>query len=270
MSRDTKEKAFKAQIWAFYEASGRHDLPWRKTKNPYRILVSEMMLQQTQVTRVLEKYPEFLKKFPTIETLAKASLGEVLKVWQGMGYNRRAQYLRNTAQKIMSEHESSIPKTERELSLLPGVGHYTANAILAFAYNEPRVFIETNIRRVFIYHFFNNKKQVSDTEILTLVEKTLDTKNPREWYYALMDYGAHLPKIVANPNTKSKHYTKQKKFKGSLRELRGKIVRALTNNPQTLTTLKRVCDNDPRIKEALEVLAKDKLIAYEKRTYRLA
>lgn len=229
------------------------------------------MLQQTQVVRVLEKYPEFLKKFPTVEVLARASLTDVLRVWQGMGYNRRARFLRDSAQKIFSVHKARVPKNEAELFSLPGIGHYTANAILTFAHNEPRVFIETNIRRVFIHHFFNDRSEVADSEILPLVEATLDTKNPREWYYALMDYGAHLPKLVRkNSNTQSKHYVKQSRFKGSLRELRGKIIRSLNDSPQSLPALKRVCKNDTRTKEALDALTKDKLIKYEKRKYQLA
>lgn len=263
--------AFKKQARGFYQKEGRHDLPWRKTKDPYKILVSEVMLQQTQVARVWEKYSEFLKKFPTVEALAQAPLAEVLRVWQGMGYNRRAKYLHDTARVIAHTHRGCVPKTEAELRALPGVGHYTANAILTFAHNEPHVFIETNIRRVYIHHFFKNKRGVSDKKILELVEETLDTKNPREWYYALMDYGAHLPKIThKNPNTQSKHYTKQSAFKGSLRELRGKIIRALTEKPATLSALRRMCDNDIRIQEALNVLRKDKLVKYEKKKYQLA
>ena len=262
-------QAFRAQILAFYGHSGR-SFAWRKTKNPYKILVSEIMLQQTQASRVTKKYPEFLRVFPTVKALAEAPLADVLAVWQGMGYNRRARYLREAAQKIIREHKGRMPKTEAGLRALPGIGHYTANAILAFAHNEPRVFIETNIRRVFIHYFFRDKQEVSDKEILILVEATLDTKNPREWYYALMDYGAELPKLAKkNSNIQSKHYAKQSKFKGSLRELRGKIVRRLGEGPQTLLALKRVCDNDSRTKEALDALLKDKMINYEKRKYQL-
>lgn len=264
-------KTFQAQIWAFYGHSGRHDLPWRKTKNPYKILVSEVMLQQTQAARVLEKYPQFLKAFPNVRVLADAPLSRVLSVWQGMGYNRRARFLRETAQTIMREHHGRVPKTEEALRALPGIGHYTANAILTFAHNEPRVFIETNIRRIFIHHFFKDKQNISDKEILPFVERTLDTKDPREWYYALMDYGAHLPKVARrNPNTQSKHYAKQSTFKGSLRELRGNIIRALADKQATLASLKRICDDDSRVKDALDLLIKDKLIQYEKRKYKLA
>jgi A/G-specific adenine glycosylase len=261
--------AFQAQIWAFYEHSGRK-LSWRNTRNPYKILISEVMLQQTQVARVLEKYPEFLKKFPTLEALAASPLGDVLRAWQGMGYNRRARYLKDAAEAVI-EGNGKIPKTETDLLKLPGIGHYTANAILAFAYNEPRVFIETNIRRVFIHHFFKNLKSVSDKQILPLVDQTLDISNPREWYYALMDYGAQLPKVTKrNSNTQSKHYTKQSTFKGSLRELRGTLIRKISEGPKKLKTLQTACKNDPRTAEALAALTKDKLIHYEKEKYKLA
>lgn len=235
------------------------------------------MLQQTQVGRVIGKYVEFLKVFPSIDVLANASLAEVLRIWQGMGYNRRARYLHDAAQKIVNEHKGRVPRIEQELRALPGIGHYTANAIITFAHNEPRVFIETNIRRVFIHHFFRLQlgglasKLVSDKEILPFVEATLDTGNPREWYYALMDYGAHLPKIArGNPNRQSKHYVRQSAFKGSLRELRGKIVRTLAEEPATFIALKWEYSNEPRTKEALDALIKDRLIKYEKRKYQLA
>lgn len=267
--------AFQGQIWGFYGHSGRKNLPWRGTKNAYKIMVSEVMLQQTQVARVIEKYPEFLNAFPNLEALANSSLTDVLRVWQGMGYNRRAKYLRDSAEKIISKHRGRVPKTERELLALPGIGHYTANAILTFTCNEPRVFIETNIRRVFIHHFFQlgsrAPKLISDAEILPLVEATLDKENPRAWYYALMDYGAHLPKVThSNSNTQSKHYVKQSIFKGSLRELRGKIIRMINNESKSLAFLKRECDNDERTKDALQALTKDGLIKYEKRKYQLA
>ncbi|MCK9344816.1 MAG: A/G-specific adenine glycosylase [Candidatus Pacebacteria bacterium] len=246
-------------------------MPWRKTKNPYKILVSEVMLQQTQVSRVLEKYPEFLKAFPAVETLAKAPLSEVLKVWQGMGYNRRGLALKRMAEKVLTDHKGKVPHERGELESLPGVGPYTAGAVRAFAFDEPEIFIETNIRRIFIHHFFKDKEGIGDREIYPLVEATLDTKNPRAWYWALMDYGSRLPKVVRkNSNTQSKHYVKQSTFKGSLRELRGKIIRTLGDKPQTLVSLKRVCDNDERIKEALDALSKDSLIKYEKRKYQLA
>lgn len=208
------------------------DLPWRKTHDPYNILVSEIMLQQTQVARVLVKYPQFIKTFPDFWSLAQASLRDILQVWQGMGYNRRAFYLKCIAQSVVKNSNERLLKDEKKLIELPGIGKTTAASVIVFAYNMPSVFIETNIRRVFIYHFFNNKASIHDCDILPLIEKTLDTKNPRRWYWALMDYGAMLGDEARrhakeNPNRRSAHYVKQSKFKGSRRELRGKILSLL-------------------------------------------
>lgn len=269
--RKAKIEAFRAQIWAFYGACGRQDLPWRVTKEPYKILVSEVMLQQTQVARVEEKFSQFLWAFPTVEDLAKAPLKEVLAVWQGMGYNRRALALKRSSEKIVAEHGGRVPRGRAELEALPGIGSYTAGAIRAFAFDEPEVFIETNIRRVFIHQFFHDKQGIGDSEIVPLVEATLDRTQPREWYWALMDYGAELPKVARkNPNTQSKHYAKQSTFKGSLRELRGKVVRVLGEGSKTLVALRAACNNDSRTKEALGALIKDGLVHHEKTKYQLA
>jgi A/G-specific adenine glycosylase len=218
-------KEFKAIIRNYYRHHGRHNLPWRKTKNPYHILVSEIMLQQTQVERVIPKYKVFLKKFPTFLSLAKAPVPSVLKAWQGLGYNRRALYLKSTAERVANEYAGKLPADREALEDLPGIGPNTAGAILAYAFNMPAIFIETNIRRIFIHFFFKNHKNVHDDAIRKLVAKTLDQKNPREWYSALMDYGTHLAAQVENPNRKSRHYVKQSKFEGSDRQLRGRILK---------------------------------------------
>lgn len=229
---------FKKTIWNFYR-NHKREMPWRETRDPYKILVSEIMLQQTQVSRVLKKYPEFIKAFPRPKVLAKAPLRRVLSVWQGMGYNRRALSLKRIADEVVKKHGGKIPADLALLVKFPGIGKNTAGAILAFAFNKPSVFIETNIRRVFIHHFFKNHHRVHDKDILPLIEKTLDEKNPREWYYALMDYGASFPKHVKNPNRQSKHYVKQKSFKGSNREVRGLILRILLEKgPLPITQLK--------------------------------
>jgi len=220
------QKKFKELVWSFYNTEAR-DLPWRKTRNPYRIWVSEIMLQQTQVARVLPKYKEFLKRFPNIKVLAEAPLGEVLKSWQGLGYNRRAKLLHQGAKHIQKEHKGLLPK--ESLETVSGIGPYTAGAIQAFAFNKAVPCIETNIRTVYLHHFFKDKKDVSDKELLPIIEKTLDRENPREWYWALMDYGAHLKRSGVQINNKSKHYAKQSTFKGSDREVRGAILKALTN-----------------------------------------
>lgn len=224
---------FRKHIYDYYRKSGRHDLPWRKTHDPYKILVSEIMLQQTQVPRVLKKYEEFLNTFPTAATLAKASVAEVLKIWQGLGYNRRALHLKRVCETIIQEHSGKFPQTAQELESLPGIGQSTRGAIMAFAFGIPTVFIETNIRAIYIHHFFPHKKKVSDKELLPLIEKTLDTKNPRDWYYALMDYGVHLKQTLPNPSRKSAHHTKQSTFKGSNREIRSKILKLILAQERT-------------------------------------
>jgi A/G-specific adenine glycosylase len=198
------------------------------THKPYHILVSEIMLQQTQTERVVEKYGRFINSFPDFSSLAQAPLREILGAWQGLGYNRRAIALKRIAQTVMTRFHSNLPSSLEELMTLPGIGRATASAICAFAFNQPVVFIETNIRRVFIHHFFQNRNGINDTEILPLVEKTLDISNPHKWYCALMDYGVMVKKESQNPNRKSAHYQKQSPFEGSNRQIRGMILRAFT------------------------------------------
>jgi A/G-specific adenine glycosylase len=221
--------AFQTLIYGHYDQYGR-DLPWRKTENPYHIFVSEIMLQQTQVERVIQKYGHFISVFPDFPSLAQAALKEVLRAWQGLGYNRRALALLRTAHMILTEYGGILPHEVDTLLRLPGIGKTTAASIYVFAFNKPAVFIETNIRRVFIHRFFADHDNVNDREILPLVEKTLDRSHPRLWYYALMDYGAMLKKHIQNPNRKSSHYRKQSPFEGSERQMRGEILRALLND----------------------------------------
>ncbi len=219
-------RSFRKLIYQHYHEHAR-PMPWRRTKDPYRILISEVMLQQTQVERVLVKYREFIRAFPNFSQLAKAELSEVLKVWQGMGYNRRGIALKRLAEIVMQGHKGKLPSDPEELIKLPGIGRYSAAAIHTFATNSPTLFIETNIRRVYIHFFFGDREGIRDDEIMQLVEKTMDTENPREWYYALMDYGVKLKKEVTNPNRRSAHYTKQSRFEGSDRQVRGAILKAL-------------------------------------------
>jgi len=223
---------FKDKIWKYYEENKR-DLPWRRTKDPYRILVSETMLQQTQVSRVIPKYESFLKTFPTLEALAKADQRTLLVQWQGLGYNRRALNLRKAAQAVMEQHDGKIPKNKETLMSLPGIGQSTAGAVLNFAYNIPAAFIETNIRAVFLHFFFDEASSVSDKTVYELVDLTLDTEKPREWFYALYDYGTMLKATLGKRKTelhqKSKHYSRQSEFKGSNRQLRAAIVRLLVS-----------------------------------------
>ncbi|MBU6501207.1 A/G-specific adenine glycosylase, partial [Patescibacteria group bacterium] len=186
-------KKFRAVVRRYFREQGR-DLPWRRTDDPYRIFVSEVMLQQTNVDRVALRYEAFLARFPSAQELAEAPFEEIFSFWRGLGYNRRALALKRAAGIMVREHGGTVPRTLEELDALPGIGEATAAAVLVYAWNTPVSFIETNIRAVFIHFFFPKKKKVGDKEIFPLVERTLDRKNPRGWYSALMDYGAMLKK----------------------------------------------------------------------------
>jgi A/G-specific adenine glycosylase len=221
-----KIRAFRTKVWAHYRAHGRN-MPWRETRDPYRILVSEVMLQQTQVDRVRGKYDEFLAAFPNLAALASAPLDRVLAAWQGLGYNRRAVALHRSARILMLKHRGEIPDDTAALVALPGIGAATAASIRAFAFDSAVVFIETNIRRVVIHEFFPGREAVADAKILPLVAAALDKRSPREWYYALMDYGAALVRQVPNPNRRSRSYARQSRFEGSDRQVRGAILRAI-------------------------------------------
>jgi A/G-specific adenine glycosylase len=233
-------KEFQSIIWEYYRSHPR-DFEWRKTRNPYHIFISEFMLQQTQTSSVVPKYASFIEKYPNFTDLATASKDDVLKLWRGLGYNRRALWMKEAAEMIVSKFHGILPDDPDVLETLKGIGHATAREMVTFAYNKPSAFIETNIRRVFLYLFFHNKHNINDKDILPLVGKTCDTSNPREWYYALMDYGVYLKKSVKpDPNHRSHHYKKQSKFKGSNRELRGHILRLKIDQPTI--TIEQIAD----------------------------
>lgn len=217
-------ESFKQFIWDFYHHNKR-EFAWRSTHNPYHIVVSEIMLQQTQTYRVETKYEEFIAEFDSFHTLAQASLRDVLTAWQGLGYYRRARFLHQLAIIVVNEYAGILPTDPTILETFPGIGKATAGSICAFAFNQPTVFIETNIRSVFIHSFFKDKNDITDKELFPLIAATVDTHNPREWYYALMDYGVWLKSKTLNPSKKSKHYTTQSKFEGSDRQLRAKILK---------------------------------------------
>lgn len=257
---------FRRMIWSYYRTHGR-DLPWRHAKNPYHILVSEIMLQQTQVSRILLKYPSFLKRFPNFKALQEASSADVIKEWQGLGYNRRALALKKIAEIAIEQHKGRLPQTTEALMALPGIGAGTAGSLLAFAFNKPSVFIETNIRRVFLHYFFPHRAKVGDASLFPLIEQTVDKKNPREWYYALMDYGSMLGKETKeNANQRSKHYQKQSKFKGSNRELRGKVLKLLVGEKSsTIANLSRLTsESKGKIIKIIRALTKEGFITSEK------
>lgn len=229
------------------------------------------MLQQTQVSRVIPKYKSFLKKFPTIKILARASLKDVLVEWQGLGYNRRGMYLKKCAEKIVADFNGEFPQDFKTLTSLPGIGPATAGDILAFAYNVPTVVIETNIRSVFIHHFFSSKKKVSDKKILPLIEQTLDTKNPREWYSALFDYGAYLKSKNINPSRKSAHHTKQTNFAGSNRQKRAVILKLILEKPRTEREIVKTTKYESdRVMNILKNMIKDGLIDKVSNLYKIA
>jgi A/G-specific adenine glycosylase len=264
MGNESSLKEFKNTIRDFYKLNGRHNLPWRQpnsdgTFDAYKIMVSEVMLQQTGVQRVIPKYQEFTAIFPDFASLAGSPQADVIRTWSGLGYNRRAQYLRQAAITIMDNYDAMMPRTREELVRLPGIGVNTAGAILAYAFNEPEIFIETNIRSVFLYHFFPQRSDVSDQEILELVTQTLNRKQPREWYWALMDYGSYLKRIHKNPNLRSKHYVKQSQFQGSLRQLRGQVLNLLCKGTYSEDHLRSTIADD-RLQVVLDDLLSEKLI----------
>jgi A/G-specific adenine glycosylase len=260
--------AFREKIYDHYRKHGR-ELPWRKTRDPYAILVSEIMLQQTQVDRVIGKYAEFLAAFPDFSTLAKAPNAKLLRIWQGMGYNRRALSLRKLAQVVVAEHKGRLTSDPDILVTLPGIGKYTAGAVSAFAFNKPVIFMDTNIRRVFIYEFFRDKQDIHDDELVPLVRQTVDTKNPRKWYNALMDYGTALKKEHGNPNKRSVHYIRQSPFENSNRQVRGRIIKALVTGAP-LTEARIVTETGMaavRVKKNLEQLTREGFIVKKRDRY---
>tara|TARA_B100000745_G_scaffold300364_1_gene254028 strand:+ start:6664 stop:7473 length:810 start_codon:yes stop_codon:yes gene_type:complete len=262
--------AFQKKVWDYYHANGR-DFAWRKTRNPYHIVVSEIMLQQTQTSRVTTKFDEFINALPTFEALARAPQKKVLKLWQGLGYNRRALALHAIAKKVVKEHNGKLPRNQEVLKTFPGIGEGTAGSICAFAFNKPTVFIETNIRSVYLHEFFKRKSDVDDKELMPLIEETLDTNNTREWYFALMDYGVMLKKKYKNPSTKSKHHTKQSPFLASNRRIRGLLVKEFLKGTfeekkfsETFNIKKSL------IRENLETLEREKFLTKKRGKYILA
>lgn len=265
----TKDRVRRMQrdILRWYKAHGRHDLPWRKNPTPYRVLVSEFMLQQTQVSRVVPKYSAFLNTYPTPRTLASASSADVLRAWSGLGYNRRAVHLHRAVIAVVREHRGRFPKTAEGLRRLSGVGHYTAAALRVFAWNLDDVAIDTNVRRV-LHHELRLSPSVSDKQLSEIAWQVLPRGRAREWHSAIMDYGSAV--VTAKRMGKSVA-KKQAKFKGSVREVRGWIVRILAvEGPQSLPTLVTLSPFPAdRLKLALEGLMRDKLVTKTKQKIHL-
>ncbi|MDB5179733.1 MAG: hypothetical protein JWN12_365 [Candidatus Saccharibacteria bacterium] len=251
---------FNEEVWEKARELYR-DMPWRDNTDPYYVLVSELMLQQTQVDRVIPKFELFMSTFPTVETLAKAPLSEVLTVWSGLGYNRRAKYLHEAAKRVVADFDGTIPDTYDALVSLSGIGPNTAGAILAYSFNQPVVFIETNIRTVYFHHFFEDQALITDKELKELVEQTIDKEHPREWYWGLMDYGSYLKKQGASRIDKSSHYKKQAPLQGSVREVRGLILKAVAKKDYLAQELRDEMPPDERFDVALKAMLAEGLIA---------
>ena len=268
---NASDSSFRALILDFYHGFGRHELAWRQDLSPYSVLVSEVMLQQTQVSRVQAKYTEWMCEFTDFEELVASSVADVIGVWQGLGYNRRALRLREAAQMVVGEFGGELPRDPALLVKLPGIGPNTAGSIAAFAYDEPVVFIETNIRRVFLHHFFSDlqptSEAVSDLQLIPFIQRTLDREHPREWYWALMDYGSDLAKRVPNPNRRSRHYAVQSKYEGSARQLRGEVLRQLLVSAKALSDFEVV---DERLPKILIDLVKEGFVVESGGTFSLA
>lgn len=274
-------EAFLKILSEYYVHSARTSLPWRQQVylDAYPIVVSEVMLQQTQVARVIGYFDRWMRLFPDVDSLAAASTEGVLQIWQGLGYNSRCLRLRKLASIVQSQYAGVFPVDRKELEKLPGIGPYTAGAIRVFVHNLPDVLIETNIRRVIIHHFFSDQVSVADNQVANTVAELVNVimvehltdqdplyKNPRNFYWAMMDYGSSLPQMLKlNPNTRSKHYVRQSRFEGSVRQVRSGIVKYLLENKTVLIVdiadvLGIVNVEDSRIVRAVIGLEKDGVI----------
>ena len=259
------KEAFQKIIYDYYEKNKRQ-FPWRDVSDPYFVMVSEIMLQQTQTSRVVQKYKQFIKRFPTVSALVSAPLIDVLQMWQGLGYNRRGKYLKEAAEIIVKKFDSKVPNEMDKLTSLPGIAEATAGAIIAYAFNKPAVFIETNIRAVFLYFFFPNESSVSDKTLYGKVEEMNDSHRPRDWYYALTDYGVMLKNKQKFQNIQSRHYAKQTKFEGSNRQVRGAIMKYLTSQEyiDEKDLYQLLSFDKQRVKSALDSLVKEKMVVVKK------
>ncbi len=241
MPRPSDIQTFVTRVLDHYREHGRDGMPWRETSDPYAILVSEVMAQQTQIGRVLPKYNAWLERFPSADALAAAPLEAVLELWQGLGYNRRAVALKRAAEEISSTHGGVVPREAAALLALPGVGPATAAGVRAFAFGEPGRYLETNVRAALLHDFFGDRDAVGDCELAPVLDAVLEAAlagtddresvDPRTWYYALMDYGAHLKATRPNPSRASAHHTRQSRFEGSHRQKRARALRLVMASP---------------------------------------
>ncbi|MFO0704945.1 MAG: A/G-specific adenine glycosylase [Candidatus Andersenbacteria bacterium] len=249
---------FRRLIWSYY-ARNRRSFPWREKPTPYRVVISEIMLQQTQAPRVVVKFESFVKQFSSWRALDTAPQAAVVRAWQGLGYNRRALALKKIARIVITQYKGHLPDLSIEqLDALPGIGYATACAVSAFAFNRATAFIETNIRAVYLHIFFPGKKDVSDEQLMPYIQQTLEKKRARDWYYALMDYGVMLKQTQDNPSRRSRHHTKQSKFIGSRRQVRGQILKQLAQKPSSHAELLVALDFSPGLtQEILDELTRE-------------
>lgn len=263
--------AFRNRVYAHYRTSGRYDLPWRRTHDPYAVLVSEVMLQQTQVSRVVPYYEAWLESFPTPAALDSAPLEAVLRLWQGLGYNRRAVALKRAAAQVVKVHSGEIPRERETLLALPGVGPATAAGVRVFAFGEPDLYLETNVRTVLLHEFFADASDVPDSALMPVLERVLDVNDPRSWYWALLDYGVHLKSRVENPSRRSRHHTRQSRFEGSHRQLRARLLRTVMAAPdRTVAELTDdLSEQTERVALALGELVSEGFLAEDAGRYRV-
>jgi len=259
---------FQRLVYA-YADEHRRDLPWRRANDPWQVLVSEVMLQQTQVDRVVPKFIAFLERFPGPVALAAAPLPELLAAWQGLGYNRRALNLQRAAQKLVRDWDGTLPDDPLLLQQLPGIGPYTAGAIAAFAFNRPTVFLETNIRAVLLHLVFHDQQAVTDKQLLPVAEAVLDRTAPCRWYNALMDYGSDLKRRFPNPGRRSRHHSIQSRFEGSDRQMRGALLRLLLDaDGMTIAAIRLALEIDPdRLQRILDGMVREGFLQQRGRRY---
>lgn len=254
---------FQQRVLSYYAQKGR-ELPWRETTDPYSILVSEVMLQQTQVDRVVPRYRNWLEKWPSVESLAGASRTEVLKEWMGLGYNSRAVRLHETAKVIVDQFNGNVLEALENHRQLPGIGPYTARAVEIFSANKDSAAVDTNIRRILIHEF--SLKNPSDHELQSLAEVCLPRGRSRDWHNALMDYGSL---VVTSRRTGIAPKTKQSRFEGSDRQVRAKVLRLLLDKQASFEELHKKTDAGDRLRKILEQMVKEDLLVVKDKHYRV-
>jgi A/G-specific adenine glycosylase len=270
----TGRTLLRRRVLAWYGRAGR-DLPWRRTGDPYRVLVSEVMLQQTQVARVIPAYRRFLRRFPTLGALSRAPLGAVLREWSGLGYNRRARDLH----RIARLSSAALPRGVAALDALPGVGRYTAGAVACFAHGDAVAFADTNIRRVLGRAVLG--RTASDDEALALDGELMPAAQAATWHHALMDIGAlfcvaRAPRCAQCPLRPGCAFRggpeparrRQSAFGPSDRRVRGAILRGVLRGPMNVAALRASID-DPRVPSLVETLASEGLVQRIGRVVRL-